>query len=217
MGAQVTKRGSRRRQHKRRTAGGQNDRGPIRPISSAQQIAAANTFQRRRGTPVFGPFLSLLHHPTLMLAAERVGATLRYGGCLPARVRELVILVTARAWNQATEWRIHAPLALQAGISQRTITAIAAGRRPQTLAGDEAVAFDFARQIQRQRRVSARCVSMAKATFDEIGVVELAALCGYYALLAMIMNTAGEPSGHDLHVRQGRRSSGDARVPSRAT
>jgi 4-carboxymuconolactone decarboxylase len=158
-------------------------------LSAAQRDAAAE-FERLRGTPVFGPFVPLARSPELMLAANRMGLHLRYNSCLPLRVNEFVILLTAREWSQKVEWQIHHPIALKAGLAPETAAAVAEGRRPDRMQADEAAAWDFATELFRNKGVSDATYARALALFGEQGVVELTGLCGYYALLAMTMNVA---------------------------
>ncbi len=125
-----------------------------------------------------------------MQAVQEVGASLRYRGILPGRLRELAILVTAAQWRQPVEWAIHAPIARETGLSKEAISAIAAGKRPEAMAGDEAAVYDFCLEAHRDRHVSDETWGRAIEFFGEAGTVELATLCGYYAMLALVMNLA---------------------------
>jgi 4-carboxymuconolactone decarboxylase len=69
----------------------------------------------RRGA-VRGPFAPLMHHPALAERVGDLGEYLRFGSTLPGDVRELAILLTARAVGQAYEWTAHAPLARKEGL-----------------------------------------------------------------------------------------------------
>ena len=86
--------------------------GPIpdHALSAAQRAAAQEIIDGPRGA-VYGPFVPLLRSPELMLHAQRMGEYLRYRSAIGVRLSELAILVTARQWDQAVEWAIHAPIA----------------------------------------------------------------------------------------------------------
>jgi len=67
---------------------------------------------------------------------------------------------------------------------------------------DEAVVHDFCIELHETKAVSDRVYADALALFGEQGAVDLMGICGYYTLLAMVMNTArtavpdtGEPRG----------------------
>src|SRR5262245_58092538 len=91
---------------------------------SAEQKKAAGEFQEARGYPVMGPFSVMLRSPQVMLRAAALGSHLRYHSALPQRVRELVILFTAREWTQQFEWSHHYKYAMEAGLAPAVADAI---------------------------------------------------------------------------------------------
>jgi 4-carboxymuconolactone decarboxylase len=166
----------------------------LRPLppelwTDAQREAASEIVNGPRGA-LYGPFVPLLRSPELMGHAQRLGEYLRYRSAIGARLSELAILVTARAWDQQVEWAIHAPIAQQAGIAAATIDAIARRERPQAMRADEQAVYDFCIELQRDKRVSDRVYDEALALFGEQGVVDLMGVNGYYTFLAMVMNAA---------------------------
>jgi 4-carboxymuconolactone decarboxylase len=165
--------------------------GPIPPddMTLAQRTVAQAIIDGPRGA-VVGPFVALLRSPELMEHAQRMGEYLRYRSAIGTRLSELVILVTAREWDQQVEWAIHAPIARQVGITADVIGAIARRERPQSMLVDEQVVYDFCLELHRTRRVSDRVYDDALALFGEKGVVDLMGLNGYYTFLAMVMNSA---------------------------
>lgn len=162
---------------------------PPERYDAAQREAAAG-FEALRGVPVFGPFEPLLYSPEVMSAANRMGEYLRYRSAVGLRLSEFVILLVARDWSQDLEWAIHAPIALREGVAPDTVDAIAEGRRPDDMSADEALCWAFATELLRTRRVSDTTYGRALDRFGERGVVDLAALVGYYSFLAATMNTA---------------------------
>ena len=162
---------------------------PADALTDAQKEAAA-AFQAERGVPVFGPFTPLLRSPEMMQCASRMGLYLRYNSVLPLRISEFTILIVAREWSQQVEWHIHHPIALKAGVAPETTEAIAEGRRPTTMSADEALAYDFSIELQRNRAVSDPTYAALVARFGEQGAIDLTGINGYYALLAMTMNVA---------------------------
>lgn len=162
---------------------------PDHVLSPAQRAGAQEIIDGPRGA-LYGPFIPLLRSPELMLHAQRMGEYLRYRSAIGVRLSELVILVTAREWDQQVEWAIHAPIARQVGITADVIGAIARRERPQAMLVDEQVVYDFCMELHRAKRVSDRVYDDALALFGEQGVVDLMGLNGYYTFLAMVMNTA---------------------------
>lgn len=162
-----------------------------------EQRAAVTAFSEGRGYPPIGPFWVLLYSPEVMLRAKAMGDYLRYRNSLPKDISEMVILMTARGWSQQFEWGHHVVYALEAGLSRAHIDAIADGRRPDGMSIKEAAAYDFTHELQTNKRVSDATYGRAKLQFGEKGVVDMAAVGGYYTMLAMVMNVAQTPAPAD--------------------
>jgi 4-carboxymuconolactone decarboxylase len=174
---------------------GGGDRMPPLPedeLSAAQRAAAAELAAGPRGA-VVGPFIAALRSPELMTRLQRLGEYLRYRNALGPRLTELAILITARAWSQAFEWAMHVREAEARGIGRTTIAAIANGRRPARLPADDAIVYDFVRELHANQAVSDTIYARAVAAFGEAAVVDLTAVAGYYTTLAMILNVARTP------------------------
>ncbi len=165
---------------------------PEEAYTQAQTDALAD-FRATRNVGFSGPWHVLIRSPELLTHAQRMGEYLRYRCSLSGRLSELAILMIAREWTQDYEWGAHRPNALKAGVSEATIDAIAEGRRPDRLAEDEALVWDFVNELLRTRRVSDTTYARALKLFGEQGCVDLAGICGYYSLLAMTMNVARVP------------------------
>ena len=166
---------------------------PQREVMSEAQRIAADAIINGPRKAIFGPFIPLLQTPVLMERIGKTGEALRFDDTLPERVRELVICVVARETSNQFEWQTHAPLAIKAGVAAEAIDSLAAGRRPQQLAADEACAVDFIVELMRRHGVSDATFAESAACFGEPGVVELTALVGYFAMVCWIMNVARTP------------------------
>jgi 4-carboxymuconolactone decarboxylase len=166
---------------------------PAERWTPAQRELAEEIIRGPRGALV-SPFIPLLRSPELMAHAQRMGEYLRYRSAIGQRLSELAILVTARAWSQAVEWAIHAPIALREGIAEETIAAIAEGRRPAALDDDEAAVYDFCGELHARKAVSDTTWARAVQRFGEQGTVDLIGINGYYTLLSMVMNAARTPA-----------------------
>jgi 4-carboxymuconolactone decarboxylase len=167
---------------------------PIPPeqMTTAQREAAQEVTGGRRGE-LSGPFVAALRSPEFMRRLQRLGEYLRYDSALEPRLREMVILLTAREWTQEYEWYVHYPLALQAGLRREVIDAIADARRPAACGEDEALVYDFFQELQRHKSVSDATYREAVEMLGEQVVIDLVGTVGYYTTLAMIMNVARTP------------------------
>lgn len=154
---------------------------------------AIEEFRRLRGTDPFGPFLALLRSPELMTRVSAVGEYLRYRSALPPRLSEFVILITAVHWQQQYEWDLHAPIARQAGVAQATLDALAAGQRPEGLDENQAALYDFCRGVHAGGSLDSGVHARAVQAVGEQGAIDAIGICGYYAMLAMVLNVENGP------------------------
>lgn len=152
--------------------------------------AARAAFKKARGMDVFGPFLPLLWSPDLMLRLSALGDYLRYQSAFPPHLSEFIILLASRLWSQQYEWSLHRPIALQVGIDQTVVDAIAEGRRPRAMSEEQELLYDFTMELVGQGTVSDAVYDRAVARFGERGVIDAIGIIGYYTLLAMVLNTA---------------------------
>lgn len=165
---------------------------PIPPErwTAAQRESAEAMIAGPRGA-VLAPFVPLLRSPELAGHVQRLGEYLRYRSALGVRLTELAILVTATHYAQPVEWAIHSVIAAREGIAAPTITAIERGERPAAMADDEALVHDFCLELLHSRgQVGDALWRRAVERFGEQAVVDLVATCGYYGLLALVMNAA---------------------------
>jgi len=154
-----------------------------------EQVRAIAEFKALRGVEPFGPFVDLLVSPELMNRVSALGEYLRYRSALPPRLSEFAILVTAAHWQQRFEWDIHAPIALKAGVPQSVIDALWKLERPSTLERDEQAIYDVAVALHEQRTVPGELRERAESILGAQQVIDAIAICGYYALLAMVLNS----------------------------
>jgi 4-carboxymuconolactone decarboxylase len=165
---------------------------PVAAMTDAQCRAAEALTAGRRGA-LRGPFVPMLRSPELLDRAQRLGEYLRFDSAIAPALRELAILITARHWAQAYEWHVHAPLAEQAGLDHRVVAELARGGRPGGMSADEVTIYEFCTELHHTRAVSDRVYVATVRLLGETGLVDLCGVCGYYSLLAMLMNVAGTP------------------------
>ena len=147
---------------------------------------------------VVGPLRAALHNPELAERWQRLGECLRFNITVPARLRELAILVTARRWNSQLEWLIHEEAARKAGLAASVIAAIHSGEAPVFEDADEADVYEFARELQQRGQVAEPLYRRVADKWQALGVVELTALIGYYTMVSMTLNA------HEIPLPEGR-------------
>lgn len=171
---------------------------PPEQWNEEQKKVAAAIASGPRGE-VRGPFLALLRSPGLAHTVQQVGEYLRFKCPLDRRIAEMATLMAARHWTQQYEWQSHYKHAMKAGLSPAVAQAIAEGRRPAGMKPDEEALHDMLTEVLHNRSVCDATYARAVAAFGEQGVIELIAVAGYYAMLAMILNVARKelPAGQE--------------------
>jgi 4-carboxymuconolactone decarboxylase len=140
---------------------------------------------------VRGPLPFWLKSPGLADPAQRLGAFLRFESGLPAKLRELAILVTARATTAQYEWYFHRPIAEKAGLDPTLADAIANRGELRFADEDEKLTYDIALSLCHTHGINDALFQRGLVRFDEQGMVELVGLVGYYTLVAMTLNAFG--------------------------
>jgi 4-carboxymuconolactone decarboxylase len=167
---------------------------PAEAAMAPAQREAAQALINGPRKGVYGPFLPLLRSPVLLDRVARTGEYLRFDSVLDARVRELATCAVARHVGNQFEWTMHAPLAVKAGVAAAAIETLRLGACPKALKPDEEAALDFTHELLRTHGTSDPTYAAALQAFGEQGVVELATLVGYFAMVSWLMNVARTPT-----------------------
>lgn len=125
-----------------------------------------------------GPFAAMLLSPTVGDAVQRLGSALRFGSAFDDRLREIVILVVARAMGSVFERDAHEAVALRCGITRDELDALRRG--------------DLAGLSERERAAAMIVGSLVGSgapeadthDFTAAELYELSTLAGYYRMLA---------------------------------
>ena len=172
------------------------DRLPMPPadkMDTAQKKAVAEYKELRKVDLTGPPWSVMLRVPDLVVPSLELRLHNLNNSALSRKLTELAILIAARQWTNNFEWNAHNPLAVSAGLSPAIIAAVAEGRRPERMAEDEEILYDFCNELIHNQSISDGTYARALAKLGEPGIVEAASLEGYYTYLSMIMNTARSP------------------------
>jgi 4-carboxymuconolactone decarboxylase len=149
----------------------------------------------RRSPPV-GPLAAAMHRPDLAEAWSALGLVLRFNSSFPPRLREFVILLTGRFWDCQFEWFSHESEARKAGLSEQTIETLRYGGGSFAAADEQAI-HDYAIELLRDHRAGDATYRRLLDAYGTAGIVELTALIGYYAMVALTLNA------HEIGVPEG--------------
>ena len=154
------------------------------------QLDAFDEYVAARGSiPDSGPLSVMVHVPELIKRGEHLRAYLRGDeSSLPANIRELGMLVTAREMDCQFIWNAHAAFGRQSGLSGELVDNLRDRKDLPALSEAEAAVIDYGREFFRTHRVSEGTFNRAMALFGNRGLVELTTLMGYYSCLAFNIN-----------------------------
>src|SRR5262245_62907285 len=97
------------------------------------------------------PFRVYMRSPDLATKLEAVSDYVRWNTGQPPRLTELAIMITARQWSSQWIWRGHYRAAVREGLDPSVGADIAAGRRPTKMKEDEAILYDYATEMYRDK------------------------------------------------------------------
>jgi 4-carboxymuconolactone decarboxylase len=164
----------------------------LTPITSKDQVAPeahaiVDGIVKSRGA-LQGPFSMFLHAPELAERVAHLGAYVRFEGGLDMRVRVLAAMTVARELDAVYVWGAQTANARRQGVPESTISAI---RETHTrgVPADDAQIIEFTRRLLREHRADDATVAALRQRFGDRGLIELTGSIGYYAMLAMTVNT----------------------------
>lgn len=121
---------------------------------------------------------SLGHAPEALARFSALGHYGRYRNALTERQRELVIVIVGRTIAYA--WAHHAPLALDAGVTEAELAAIKAGRTPEGLSASDQALCDFVFAYASFAGIPAPVWAALTAALSPREVTDIAMLTAYY-------------------------------------
>lgn len=141
----------------------------------------------RRGA-VRGPYRVWLNSPELCDRVEALGAFVRFEASLPLRLRELSLLMAARHWDAQYSWNAHVDKAVEAGIPEEALRAIAERREPKFDRDEDTAFYRFCRELLEDHFVGDATFREAHAHFGSAGLVDAVGSLGNFSMLGMCLN-----------------------------
>jgi 4-carboxymuconolactone decarboxylase len=167
----------------------------IPPLPPAQRDERTEEFLRSLRAEPDGPdlniFATLARHPRLLKRWSAFGGTLLYGGELPGRERELLILRTAWNCRADYEWGQHVRIAGDAGLTDEEIGRVAAGPEAPGWSEQDAVLLRAADELHDVARIGDETWRSLAATWSELQLIEVCMAVGQYHLVAFTLNSLG--------------------------
>jgi 4-carboxymuconolactone decarboxylase len=157
-----------------------------------QQRLLAEEIMKVSSIGLSGPYNSLLRSPVMGERVFKLLDYLRFNTSVPRKLNEFAILIQARLWTSQVEWYAHYPLAIKAGLPESVIADLKQGKQPASMQPDEAAVYDFCMELSTKHIVSDTTFNRARNFFSEQQIVDLIAVSGTYATLAMMISSAEE-------------------------
>ena len=162
-------------------------------LASPRAQGATRRFMVRDDDSLAGPFDAFLRSPTVGEHLERLGMAFRTDTVMAPAVRELAILVVAKAWGADFEWWVHAMVAKGAGVPESAIEAIGHGRAPELDDAEMVAAHAVAHELVHERALAGDTLERAREALGERALVEVVTLVGFYQLVSGVLESFQPP------------------------
>ena len=151
------------------------------PAQSPELESAYAAFRGTRGI-VSNVMKAFGHAPSGLAAIAELGRYCRYATDLTELQKELVILITGR--GVAYAWHHHAPLALQAGLTEKQLGALREGKRPEGLGDADAAICDYVAAYASLKGVPEPVFARLASLLTPRQVTDINIISGYYLCIA---------------------------------
>ena len=144
-------------------------------------------------------FTTLARHPKLFKRWSAFGGVLLYGGTLPARERELLILRAGYRCRAPYEWGQHVEIGLACGLTEEEIARVADGPDADGWSAADADLLRATDELHDDNRIGDATWAALAAQWDEQQLIEICMVVGQYHLVAFTLNSLGvEPETADF-------------------
>ena len=148
------------------------------PLRSAETTSTATVLYGRLLSPSgLGPNAIRTYGAGQASLEDRIGR----------RLRQLAILVTARAHDSQYEWTINEPLARDAGVEAELVDIVRHGRPLAGVDEKDAALIAFGREMFGDHNVSAETYARAERAFGVQDLVDIVRLMGEHAAEAIVL------------------------------
>jgi 4-carboxymuconolactone decarboxylase len=133
------------------------------------------------------------HAPSVAGPALALGAAAKYESSIDRDLSELAIITVAARWKAEFEFFAHAKIAMEHGAEQAVVDAVAAGLEPEFGNDRRRIVYQAAKQVAGQGSVEPATLDTVVAELGLTATIELITLCGYYTIVAFLLNTFEVP------------------------
>lgn len=149
------------------------------------------TMMRRPDGTDMNIFATLAHHPKLLKRWAQFGGTLLFGGTLPPRDRELLILRTAWLCDAEYEWGQHVGIGLAAGLTEAEIERIHADATSNEWSTTDRALLAAVDELHEKYRIEDTTWERLAEHYDYQQLIEICMVVGQYHMVAFTLNSLG--------------------------
>ena len=135
-----------------------------------------------------GPMSILKNSPEMAKRTRPLFNYVRNESTVPKKLRELGMLLTARAMDCPCIWHAHFEYGRKEGLSDILLDAIRDKEPLPPVPSDEAIVIAYSQELLHNRKVTSETFSHLVNLLGKRGLVELTTLLGFYTMLAFNAN-----------------------------
>ncbi|MFI5957677.1 carboxymuconolactone decarboxylase family protein [Cryptosporangium sp. NPDC051539] len=132
-----------------------------------------------------GPPSIWIINPTFGAALQQIGSTVRWDSTLPARAREIAILLVGHHHDSAFELYAHRLAGAAAGLTEDDLTALSERTEPAGTTEAESCVFRTTVAVLGRGTLDDDEFRDAAGLLGKPGLLELVTIIGYYTMVAM--------------------------------
>jgi alkylhydroperoxidase family enzyme len=166
----------------------------IKPLPPEERDDATNELlasMRLGDGEVLNIFATLAHHPRLLKRWSAFGGTLLFGGRLPGRERELLILRTAHTTKAVYEWAQHVAMGKAEGLTDEDIERAQQGPDDAGWEPFDRTLVQAADELHANSCISDETWAALSEKYDAQQLIEVCMVVGQYHLVAFTLNSLG--------------------------
>lgn len=142
---------------------------------------------------IVGPFHAMVSRPHVGQHLVAVGQALRFESAAEARLLEIAICTVGAHWKSEFEFWAHRRLAVDAGVDEQILDAIASGDEPVFDRSDEEGVYRYASSLLSSGHADQ---ALYDRVVDDVGVdaiIDLTLTIGYYCQISFVLNAFAVP------------------------
>lgn len=94
-------------------------------------------------------------------------------------------------------WSVHEPLARKEGLTEETIAAIRARKKPNLARDDERLIYDLVSELLATKTLSTASFERGNAALGLEGLIEAVSCAGFYGMIGLVLNVFDVPPQTD--------------------